>query len=135
MFFENGMMPDGLIVLDDTFDSDEQLIAKQKLEADFQGSANSHKMIITNAVKDIKPLSVSSKDIDFINQRKLTIEKVCSVFQVPRSILGYSEGVIKSNGETNYSSYIQGTIRPYEAHLEFILNTIYAKFVSDDLEL
>ncbi len=135
MFFENGMMPDGLIVLDDTFDSDEQLIAKQKLEADFQGSANSHKMIITNAVKDIKPLSVSSKDIDFINQRKLTIEKVCSVFQVPRSILGYSEGVIKSNGETNYSSYVQGTIRPYEAHLEFILNTIYGKFVSDDLEL
>ena len=86
-FFENGMMPDGMIILDKDFSTEEQENAKSKLKRELQGTSNSHKMLISNAVKDIKPLSLNSRDIDFINQRKLTIEKISSVFGVPRSIL------------------------------------------------
>lgn len=128
-FFENGMMPDGIILLDPDFDADELEVAKGKLKADLQGTGNAHKMLITNTVKDVKPLSVTNKDLDFINQRKLTIDKVCAVFGTPKFLLGYTEGVQRSNGDASYTQYIDGTIASDQEYTEFIINTLYKKFV------
>lgn len=133
LFFENGQMPDWIIILDSNLPASELEVAKEKLEGQLKWTENSHKMMITNSVKDFKNLSLSSKDIDFINQRKLTVEKVCSIFGVPRSVLWYVEDVNRSNGDNNYKQYILGTIRPYEEWLNFIMNELYLKFVWDDL--
>lgn len=134
MFFENGMTPDGVIMLDPDFDADELEIAKAKLKNDLQGNGNAHKMLITNTIKDIKPLSLSTKDLDWINQRKLTIDKICAAIGTPKFLLGYTDGIQRGNGDATYVQYIDGTIGTMQDYAEYIINTIYGKFIDPTLE-
>lgn len=131
-FFRNGMMPDGIIMLDPEFDPDELEIAKEKLKTELQGTENAHKMLITNTVKDVKALSLTSRDLDFINQRKLTTEKVCAAIGVPKFIIGYTEGVQRSNGDASYNQYIDGTIKTSQEYAEYIVNVLYGKFIDKE---
>lgn len=130
LFFENGMSPNSIIMLDPEMSAEEQQLAQSILEEQYGGNQNSNKTIISAGIKDVKSLSLSQKDIDFINQRKLTTEKVCAILGVPRSLLGYVEDVNLANAETLYRQYIRNTIRPAENFLEYALNSFYVKFAS-----
>jgi len=44
-------------------------------------------MITSNIVKDVKILEPTNKDIEFINQRKLTTDKVSALLGVPKTEL------------------------------------------------
>ncbi len=79
-------------------------------------------------MKDYKTLSVTHKDMDFISQKKLTIEKVAAVMGVPKNILGYTDNVNLANGKELRKEYIEGTINPLQEDFEFILNSLMAKF-------
>lgn len=47
---------------------------------------------------------------------------------MPRTQLGYVEDVNHSNGESQYTQFIEDTIRPMEEILEEIFNTLMATF-------
>lgn len=131
-FVEGGMMIDSVIMLDPEFDADELEIAKQKLGNELAGEGR--KTLITNTVKDVKQLSVTSKDLDWINQRKLTIDKICAAIGTPKFLLGYTDGIQRGNGDATYVQYIEGTIGTMQDYAEYIINTLYVKFVDKGYE-
>lgn len=85
--------------------------------------------MITNAIKDVKQLSFSPKDVEFISQRHLTTDKVCANFDMSKSLLGYVDDVNRANGESQKDQFLENTIRPYEMFLEYVFNALYRKFV------
>lgn len=108
-FFENDSVPRALISLDPEADWDDEdtIAAGRQIKKDLTGSENRHKSILSTLVKDVKMLTMSNKDIEFISQRKLTTDKVCAVFGVPKTILGYTENVNYANAQEQYQKYIE----------------------------
>ena len=126
--FENDSIPWWMLLLDWELSADEMKIAKEQFEREFRWTKNSHKMLVAWWIKDVKTLSVSQRDMEFINQKKLTIEKVSATFGVPKSILWYTDSVNYANSKEMRKEYLEWTIRPYEKDFEYILNTLIEKF-------
>jgi len=130
-FYQNSAIPSALLLLDEWLTDDEMQIVKDQFDAQFKGSKNNHKTMIAWWVKDIKTLSMTPRDMEFINQRNLTTEKVAAVFGVPKTILWYTNNVNYSNGQTLRKEFIEGTIRPYEKDFEYMLNKCLQMFRPD----
>lgn len=83
-FYQNSAVPSALLVLNDELSPEEIQNAKDQFDARFKGSENQHKTMVMNNVKDFKTISFTARDMEFINQRHLTTEKISAVFGVPK---------------------------------------------------
>ena len=129
--YQNSAIPSAMLLLDWDLSSNEQQIAKEMFESQFRGSTNQHKTLIGWWIKDIKTLSITPRDMEFINQRHLTTEKISAVFWVPKSILGYVDTVNYANWQELRREFIEWTIRPYEIDLEHIMNHLMQMFLPE----
>lgn len=134
-FFDNDSVPSAVFILNDEMDYEDKEVLKavDSLKEQMSGSENKHKSITSNLIKDVKPIALSNRDMEFINQRKLTTEKVASTLEVPKSILGYVDNVNYANANKLYASWIDTVIRPEEKYYEFIMNTVINKFSSESI--
>ena len=130
-FYQNSAVPSAMILLDDWLDEDEQQNAKDMFDAQFRWSKNQHKTIVSWWVKDIKTISLTPRDMEFINQRHLTTDKISACFQVPKFLLGYGENANYNNWSNFRKEFIEWTVRPLEQDFENILNRLLAMFRKD----
>lgn len=130
-FYQNSAIPSAMLLLDDNLSNEEMQNAKDQFEAQFKWSNNQHKTMVAWWVKDIKTISLTPRDMEFINQRHLTTEKISAVFGVPKTILWYTETVNYSNWTNQRKEFIEWTLRPLEADFEHILNKLLEMFRPD----
>lgn len=130
-FYQNSAIPSAMLLLDDNLSNEEMQNAKDQFEAQFKGSTNQHKTMIAWWVKDIKTISLTARDMEFINQRHLTTEKISAVFGVPKWILWYVENLAYNNWANQRKEFIEWTLRPLEADFEHILNRLLEMFRPD----
>jgi len=126
-FFQNNMTPPSMFLLDKDVSENEINILREQLVEQYRGSQNSHKPLIGAWVEDVKVLSVSPKDMEHINQKKMTIDKVSACFGVPKFILWYTEDVNLSNGDGMRREFISGTVEPYQALFDYVLSDLFQK--------
>ena len=130
-FYQNSAIPSAMLLLDEWLSPEEMQNAKDQFEAQFRWSNNQHKTLIAWWVKEIKTISLTPRDMEFINQRHLTTEKISAVFGVPKTILWYTENVNYSNGSNQRKEFIEWTLRPLEADFEHIVNRLLEMFRPD----
>ena len=130
-FYQNSAIPSAMLLLDDHLSNEEMQNAKDQFVAQFKWSNNQHKTLVAWWVKDIKTISLTPRDMEFINQRHLTTEKISAVFGVPKTILWYTESVNYSNGDNQRKEFIEWTLRPLESDFEHILNKLLEQFRPD----
>ena len=130
-FYQNSAIPSAMLLLDEWMSPEEMQNAKDMFEHQFRWSKNQHKTLVAGWVKDIKVLSLTPRDMEFINQRQLTTEKISAVFGVPKTILWYTESVNYSNGSNQRKEFIEWTLRPLEADFEHICNKLLEMFRPD----
>lgn len=132
-FFENDAVPSNLYIMDERMPIDQVEKAMEKIKEEFGGANNRNKSAVMSGVKEIKTLSMSQKDMEFVLGRKFNTDKVCSVFGVPKYILGYTESVNYSNGEAMLKKFYQSTLQPLENMLANSVNMqLYPKIKYDD---
>ena len=130
-FYQNSAIPSAMLLLDEWLSPEEMQNAKDQFEAQFKWSNNQHKTLVAWWVKDLKTISLTPRDMEFINQRHLTTEKISAVFWVPKTILWYTENVNYSNWWNQRKEFIEWTLRPLEADFEHILNRLLEMFRPD----
>ena len=130
-FYQNSAIPSAMLLLDEWLSPEEMQNAKDQFEAQFRWSNNQHKTLIAWWVKEIKTISLTPRDMEFINQRHLTTEKISAVFGVPKTILWYTENVNYSNWWNQRKEFIEWTLRPLEADFEHIVNRLLEMFRPD----
>lgn len=130
-FYQNSAVPSAILLLDNDLSYEEQQNAKELFDDQFKGSENQHKTLVAWGVSDVKTLSLTNRDMEFIEQRMKTTEKTCSVFWVPKTILWYTESVNYNNGETQKKEYIEGAVTTNTNELEYILNKLSEMFLPD----
>lgn len=133
-FFENDAVPSHLYILDSDLSEEEQKAAMEGIRDQFSGAENRHKSSAIAGVKEVKTISLSQKDMEFVLGRKFNTDKVCSVYGVPKFILGYTETVNYSSGTKLLSKFYAGTIRPLEQAMEAAERELY-KMIGIDKEI
>lgn len=126
-YFANDATPSALYIVDESLQDEQVEDIMQNIKKSMAGGHNKYKAIGAPAIKDVKPLNGNQKDIDFVSGRKLTTERICAAMGVPKIILGYTEGVNYSNAQEQYSKFIENTIRPYEAFVTEIMQSLMMK--------
>jgi HK97 family phage portal protein len=90
LFFNNSARPDYAVIAPEGLTSTERNDIETKLSQKFGGAQNAHKpIVLEQGVSDIKILSFPPKDMEWIEQRKMSREEVGAIFGVPDEIMGW----------------------------------------------
>ncbi len=85
--------PDGLILADQQFER-----LKKELELQYQGTANAGRPLLLEGGLDWKPMSLSPKDMDFMEAKHAAAREIALAFGVPPMLLAIP-------GDNTYSNY------------------------------
>lgn len=127
-FFKNNAIPNTLIILDENLKETEIDNAIEQLKEQFAGGENKHKISANIGIKDVKQLSQSMRDMEFLALRRFTTDKVCAQMEVPRMLLWYTDNVNFSTSDNAYRTFIEDTVRP----LEMILERFFSEIIENE---
>ena len=85
-------------------------------------------------VKEVVKLQDKITDAEFLEMRKFTLENVCALFGVPKTILWYTEGVNYSNADKQFIEYIENTIKPTEETISMFITGILEDLGFEDIK-
>ena len=94
---------------------------KQKMRRDWeelQSNSNQHRTAILDQELDIKVLSVSPEEAQFIATRVHQRSEICAMFRVPVHMAGSEQKLSNSNVEQLNLSFILDTLRPILTRIE-----------------
>lgn len=127
-WYANDAVPSSLFVLKDTLCDEDKAQAIENIQDTLKGSHNAGKSMITDTVTDVKTIGTANRGTEDIEKRRYATEKICAGLGVPRSILGYVEGVNLSNSGDLFKKFIENTIQPLERMLEVIFTELSQDF-------
>ena len=112
---DNAARPSGALVFAPTTGaalSDTQFTRlKAELEANYQGSANAGRPLLLDGGLDWRPLSLSPKEMDFVEAKAATAREIALAFGVPPLLLGLPGDNTHANyAEANRAFYRQTVI-------------------------
>lgn len=140
-FFENNATPGGVIERQSEFKDDE---AKRKFADDFQKAftgGNKYKTAVLPVGAKYTPLSISSKDAQYLETRNFQRTEICGIYGVPPHMVGELSKATFSNIEHQGIEFVTYTLRPWLVRIEQAIrqsliiapNQFYAEFNADAL--
>jgi len=133
-FFKNNQTPSSIIIIDPDFEiEDDDLEAtKSKLKEMFEGwkyvwGKNKHRSMMAQGIKSVEKIQDKISDMEFIELRKFTLDVVAWVYEVPKSILWFTENANYSNGLNQYDIYLD-TIEALEIKFSRFLTKVLKTF-------
>jgi HK97 family phage portal protein len=98
---DNAARPSGALVVGGTALTEMQFDRlKTELEANYQGAGNAGRPLLLEGGLDWKPLSLSPKDMDFVEAKSSAAREIALAFGVPPLLLGLS-------GDNTHANYIE----------------------------
>lgn len=86
---------------------------KGEFEALYAGVANAGRTVVLEEGMDLKAVSFSAKDAQYLEARKLTREEVASAFHIPPPMVGILDHATYSNVEQQHKQLYQDTLGPW----------------------
>lgn len=117
---KNGARPSGALVMKDSagYLSDEQFERlKGQLNEKYTGASNSGKPLLLEGGLDWKEMSISPKDMDFIESKNSAAREIALAFGVPPQLLGI-------NGDNTYSNMQEARLALWEETVIPLLDKI-----------
>jgi HK97 family phage portal protein len=116
---DNAARPSGALVYSaaGNLSQDQFERLKSELELNFQGAANAGRPLLLEGGLDWKSLSLSPKDMDFIEAKHAAAREIAFAFGVPPMLLGIpGDNTFANYAEANRSFY-RGTVLPLAGRL------------------
>lgn len=116
----NGARPSGALIMKDSsgYLSDEQFDRlKEQLYDKYSGSSNAGKPLLLEGGLDWREMSISPKDMDFIESKNSAAREIALAFGVPPQLLGI-------NGDNTYSNMQEARLALWEETLIPLLDKI-----------
>ena len=112
-FFLNSSRPDAIIKNPEVSLTPEQKQdIKDSWTKNYQGVGRSSKVAILEGGLEYQIISLSQKDMDYIEGLRFTRDDMLVLFKVPKSILAITDDVNRSNSETGMYIFLSETIVP-----------------------
>lgn len=111
-FFKNNQTPSSIVLLDPDFeiDEDNEKDYKAKIKEMFESwkyewGKNHHRSMMAQWIKEIVKIQDKISDMEFMELRKFTWDLVFWVYEVPKSMLWFTENTNYSNWLNQYDLY------------------------------
>lgn len=112
-FFLNSARPDALIKNPQTtLTQDQKQDIKDGWNKKYRGVGNSSKVAILEGGLDYQLISISQKEMDFIESMKFTRDDILVAFHTPKPIVAITDDVNRANAETAMYIFLSETIEP-----------------------
>lgn len=124
-FFVRGAKPSGILTTEESL-SDEAFDRLKKQWSDQnEGRDSWRKTLLLEQGLSYQQVAITQRDMDFIQQRKLSRDDIMGIFRVPKSIMAISDDVNRANAETGEYVFSKYTILPKLQMIFEQLNAIY----------
>ncbi len=130
-FFLNSARPDGLIKnANQVLTPDQKNDIRESWMKRHGGLNNAYKVAILEGGLDYQLISLSQKEMDYIESLKFTRDDILVAFAVPKPIVAIVDDVNRANSETAMAIFLGETIKPEIARLVEKINEqlIYPDF-------
>ncbi|MED4914367.1 phage portal protein [Parageobacillus thermoglucosidasius] len=108
---------------------------KYQLRQEYAGANSAGKIMLLEGDVDWKEMSLSPRDMDFIESKKMNRLEICAVFGVPPELVGDHEHATYSNYKEARASFYIETVLPLLDKLIDKLNAQLVPLFGDDLVL
>ena len=115
-FLQNSAQPDYILLTDQQLTDQDINDFYQRWETRHRGPHNARRPAIANFIKDIKPLSTTPRDLDFIQTLRWSLEEVARAYGVPKPLLSDLERATFANINAAERIFWRNTIVP-QLHL------------------
>lgn len=142
-FVRNGGRPSGIISLPAGHSTQQGKDFRDKIDAEYKGSQNAHKIAIFSGDVQWTALSVPADDAQFCEQRKLSTAEIARIFRVPVWMIGGTTGdsLTYSNTEQQALQFVTHSLRPWLVLIEQAITNdpdlcstnVYVEFLLDAL--
>ena len=124
-FFTNGAIPSAVLTLDKEDQSTNAELKKlgRQFDSRHKGYDNAHKTAVLKGGMKLDILGLSQQEMDFISSRTFTRDLILSVFGVPKTMAGFTEGINRSTAETQKRIFWTETMKPQFLRVQSRLNT------------
>ena len=124
-FFWNSAVPSAVLETPNEIGDEEFTRLKAKWDSYYTGIDNAHRMVILQGGLTYKPMNMSQKDMDFLEQRKFTRDEIMAMFRVPKTILGITDDVNRANAEASEYVFAKRVVKPRMQFIVDVLNEFY----------
>lgn len=136
---QNGARPSGALIMKNSHGSvltDEQFERlKEQVNNEFSSAHNAGKPLLLEGGLEWKEMSLSPKDMDFIECKNSAARDIALAFGVPPQLLGIPGDNTYSNYEQARMAFWEETVMPMLDHLQDALNNWLVEQIDGSLEL
>ncbi|MGC8830908.1 MAG: phage portal protein, partial [Verrucomicrobiia bacterium] len=98
------------------------------LQSRKRGGGAADRPIILEAGLEIISPSLTSADLQFLENRKFNRQEICAVFGVPQEILGFTEDANRSVSQSARANFFENRIIPLCRRIEFALKPLLSYY-------
>ncbi len=124
-FFYNSALPSATLETEGTLTDEQFNRIKARWEAQYKGVENAHKFAILEGGLKFNKISMTQKEMDFLEQRRFSRDEILGIFRVPKTILGIVEDVNRANAEASEYVFARRVIKPRMQFITDRLNEFY----------
>ena len=124
-FFYNSARPDSVIATKDKLSEKQKKDLRSDINRLYKGRNNAHKTAILESGLEWKPMSLTQKDMEFLEQQRFSRDKILSIFRVHKSIVAITEDVNLANAKVGEYAFAKWTIKPKLERIISQLNEFY----------
>ncbi|MFQ5509483.1 MAG: phage portal protein [Leptospirillia bacterium] len=120
--YRNGVRPSGALKHPGTLGMEAASTLRESFQDAFSGPSNAGKVLVLEEGMDFSPLSMSQRDAEFVESRKLTLEDIARIFRVPPPAIGILDRATYSNVTEQSRALVMYTLRPWLVRIEQAMN-------------
>lgn len=120
-FFKNNARPDALLMTDESLDTDQRDQMTTAWEERHEGPSSAGKLGFLEGGMKYQQVSISQREMDFIESMKFTREDILIAFGVPKSVIT-TDGVNFANAEAGMKMFMSEVVAPEMDQLEETIN-------------
>ncbi|NIZ13483.1 phage portal protein [Phaeobacter sp. HF9A] len=113
---------EGALVFPQKINSDSKADALQKMRDRVEGQAETSGILVLDGGLDWKSLSISAKDAEFLDSRKLSNMDVARTFSVPPTVVGITDNATYSNVDGESRALVVRCLAPMARRVEQVMN-------------
>lgn len=121
-FFKNDATPSLVYAWKDVLTDEQYRQEKERLIDSRKGVDNAHRAALVDGGADIKQLGLSQRDMEFIQQFKLTRDDICMVTRVPKNMIAINEDVNYANALSSRRGFWTDVLIPLIVRIEDKIN-------------
>lgn len=121
-FYKQGAKPSGLLSHPQALSPEQLKNIKESFAKQHGGSANMNKLMVLEEGMTYTQVSMSQRDAEFIESRRLTLEDIARIFRVPPPAIGILNDATYSNISEQSRMLVSSTLRPWFVRVEQAMN-------------